>query len=278
MENKIIAPMVADHPLANGLMHWWMAGIHGMGVGSTRWYDLCNNDHLALQNYTIPDDWNGGVSRPGGWGSLNHVLSSNSFGSWTEPSFTTNKLVLSAWVWPRSNVQYGGVIGTRSSSNTGLIKSSTTANMTLMYNNSGFNDQKISTPLSEWTWVCASSDTGIIRYAGWNASGGWQENSVSKTVPNINLSGTWAVGKEQQSSARTWNGYLDDIQMRAGVVYNFRQMKALFQESVAGYPNLISRYNPVIGKAPVAGGPLTPIPHSAREIYTLSPSQPVGYF
>lgn len=61
-------PVVRDHPLAHGLVSWWLV-LPGLD-GGRQWADIAGLNHGTLTNMTTSASGWRGTTRPGGWGHL----------------------------------------------------------------------------------------------------------------------------------------------------------------------------------------------------------------
>jgi hypothetical protein len=235
--------------------------VPGLEGGKT-WWDLCGLNPGTLTNMTTSASGWRGTTRPGGWG---HVLcdgSNDSVNCGNGPALgITGNLTLSLWM--RLDAQpvgaysvftkdkdTGGRTFTLDYHNNGVIS------RLRWYINGGAGSNLIADAATlntgQWYHVAATYATsgtlaiyvnGLLRVSGSGA-----DTSLPTSTANVTLGAREYAGNQDYMP-----GALDGAQMRARTL-TAAEVKALYDESRQGYPNLL-RYAPGVTRTLTPGPP-----------------------
>jgi hypothetical protein len=104
-----------QHPLAEGLLSWWL--VLPQRTGGTRWVDLVNTNHATLNGISaspsLTSGWSRTTMRPGGFGEL-RLDGTGDYGSVADsPRFTFGAgrpFTIGCWVWITNIASTQGVV------------------------------------------------------------------------------------------------------------------------------------------------------------------------
>ena len=237
-------PVNLNHPLAQGLVSWWLA-LPGLD-GGQKWYDVIGGYHGTLTNMTTSASGWRSTTRPGGW---RHLLfdgvNDNISTAARVPvaSFSTGSTYI-AWAQTTSTASSRGYGGDPSMP----ILGDTTANVWIgwgvtggvqnfMYAGTGpFATGTVAVNDGAWHFLAVVHDrtTGNIQLYTDGIADGSGTSAWNGIFPAVN-----SIGRGF-SSSDLWNGFLDDVRIYSRAL-SAAEIFDLYANSRTGYPGLLNQ-------------------------------------
>lgn len=260
-------PVNWQNSLNRGLVCWHLITPNS-GRGSVSWRNLVGPANPGvLTNMDPKTDWVANA-RLGGCGSIETDGSNDRVDCGTVGGLNgATYAAFSGWIYRASTGTTAGFGGTAGSSTTGANRWSviwfSDGNIYVNAPSSGGNGRFGSAALTGtgWRWVYVQfigdggSDTarnklwidGVSKSLSFSGTG-----SGTTTIGNVS---PWTIGRD--SSNRVCGGGYDDIRLSLGsaALLTEGEIKALYRESLTGYPNLLQRVEIVAARiaAPASG-------------------------
>jgi hypothetical protein len=240
-------PVNLNHPLARGLVGWWLV-YPGLGGGQV-WWDLANQNHGILNSMTASTNgWNG-TTRPGGFGSMLFDGSASyvSMPHQIDLMLNTSTITVSAWAYANGSSFPATDIGIVSS----VFDGECVFTLAGYHDSGGGGSKQVSAGFYNGGWnVVTQSDSWS--FGTWNhVVGTYNQSNLSIYINGV-LNNTRSMGVALPSGAmgwrigrrwdqpNIWNGYIDDVR-----IYNRALSSAevfdLYTNSRLGYPGLLNQ-------------------------------------
>lgn len=197
--------------LKNGLVGWWtMDGkevVNGIVSDKSGNGNIANLINIATSTfYTI-----GKVGQAFNFDGTNDYASTTIGGT----SAGTNA-TFSAWVYPRSKANYKAIVESRANTLQGLLLSGASGNPVTYDWDGDAGEYTAATGLNlllnQWNFVAFSLTANSAKGYLYNSSG-LTTYSDSNANASLGLNGQWHIARDTASSARYWNGLMDDVRV-----------------------------------------------------------------
>lgn len=231
-------PVVRSHPLARGLLAWWLAR-PGRDCGPT-WYDLTGRSRGTLTNGPT---W-GRAHRPGGSGNVQLDGSDDWVDCGTAAALSPPELTILAWIRVDSfTPAYSAIVSRNDGSAYAqlFIKSNGTlavycSQSFANYDGTGSHTLAAGTWYRiGWTWSAAS---GIVGYVN-----GEVDATANGTGTQPVVAASFAIGHDTVNAGRHFPGAIDDVKVWSRPLAA-AEIRADLEESRAGYPGTLRRRGP----------------------------------
>lgn len=241
-------PVNRQHPLAQGLVAWWLT-VPGLDGGS-KWYDLMGLNHGTLTNMAASTSGWGKTTTPGGWGCLEfdgvndyvNVLNTANLG-------VSSTYTLSAWMKPTTLSSYRPIIFRGSGQSNDIELYIQTPSRMVLYHNRGNGGVAAGggftfTNANVWSHVTCTFAFGV----GWKAYINGVETTFtvdagSGQAPNV-VNTRWQLGQTEHSDfagVKNFIGALDDIRIYDRAL-PAAHVAELYRQSLSGYPGVLTRF------------------------------------
>lgn len=239
MPVDLFNPVNRQHPLAQGLVAWWLC-VPGIDGGKF-WYDLTGFNHGTLTNMDSASGWRPAFN-PGAFGNMLFDGTDDYVSIGTNAALNlTGNCAIAAWILT-SNTGANKYIAASSNSGITAIQIAfrkTTADKLQLLHNSG-TTLTGTAALSTNIWYHA----GVQRYG---STGSWtletwlngKSDNSSSTANNPEAQSTFSIGRPGAANQQYWQGRIDCV-----MVYNRRLASSewawIYNNTRTGFPGLLN--------------------------------------
>jgi len=239
-------PLTGD-PLNDGLVFWWK-GLPSKTGGITA-FDLSGyGNHGTLTNMDPATDW---VAGPRGGRALDFDGVNDYVDCGTDSSLDNGAdTTISVWVYPSTVSGEHSIAGKFSSSNNGYWLRQNTDDIQWFGVNNAVRTATNVLSANSWHHIVGVRNGTIltIYVAGEQSATGDAGGSVNPVHAN-----PFIIGRRSDSSAEYFNGPIDDVRILNRALLS-SEIKAVYHDSLQGYPRTLRRMGRVIFPAAVAVG------------------------